>query len=132
VGAAAARAQLGDPDTVPYEQLADQLGFVLVYPLGMDDSDPEGKDCGTGWNVVGGHGPHACDLETASSASCCYSSCQRLGVCSDDGIGASCGWSTCHDDVLFISMLLETLKASLPIAPAQISLTGASNGGMLL
>jgi poly(3-hydroxybutyrate) depolymerase len=70
-------------------------------------------------------------LSKAKGASCCYTSCRRLGVCSADGAEASCGWATCHDDALFVAELLETLKAALPVDPARISITGASNGGML-
>ena len=47
-------------------------------------------------------------------------------------LDASCGWTTCHDDVLFVKTLLATLSDSLPVDREQVHLTGASNGGMLV
>ena len=127
-------AQLGDGPTQPYEALADILGFVVVFPLGMDDVDgPKGKDCGTGWNVAGAHAPSSCVLAKAKSASCCYTSCRQLGVCAGDGALGNCSWSTCHDDVLFVKTLLAQLRSSLPgvVSPSRAFATGDSNGGML-
>ena len=78
---AAASARMGDPETVPYERLADKLGFLLVYPLGLDDVAPGGQECGTGWNVLGGHEPTSCVANDSYTSQCCYASCRRLGRC---------------------------------------------------
>ena len=78
---AAASARVGDPETVPYERLADKLGFLLVYPLGLDDVAPGGQECGTGWNVLGGHEPTSCVANDSYTSQCCYASCRRLGRC---------------------------------------------------
>ena len=120
------------PLTAPFEQLADALGFILVYPLGLDDIVPGDitRNCGTGWNVMGGHEASSCLNYTA--VECCYSSCRKLGVCSGDGAASNCGWTTCHDDLLFVETILDTLLgSSLSINSDKIYNSGASNGAML-
>ena len=74
------------------------------------------------------HDPAACVLSKAKGASCCYTSCRRLGVCSADGAEASCGWATCHDDALFVAELLETLREELGRLQKVITLDGGGGG----
>jgi poly(3-hydroxybutyrate) depolymerase len=126
--------QLGDPDTSEYDLLAEKQGFmhIMGYPLGLGDGN-----CGVGWNVLD---QNASLKDTCTSTAwqtgqtCCYQSCKQLGKCAMDlDLGPGyCGWSTCHNDVLFVRPLLPKLKALFTVDTSKLFVTGASNGGMFM
>ena len=106
---------LGDDDTPHYDELAEQYpgGFVMVYPVGMGDGN-----CGVGWNVLDQN--RSLDETCTSTAwetggTCCYESCKRSKKCHSDGQPGYCGWSTCHDDVLFVKTLLTRLHQLISV-----------------
>jgi poly(3-hydroxybutyrate) depolymerase len=122
-----------DAQNMNWTGVADAEGFAAVLPQGIGNED--GGNCDTGWNV-GGTGSSACSELSWSPfgchCACCYASCKRRGLCTDDGQGSRCGWSTCLDDVQFTTQLLAQLADSFCIDLSRIYLTGASNGGMLV
>ena len=125
---------VSDPNTPRYDQLADENGFIMAYPLGMGDGN-----CGVGWNVLGQNASlkPTCSSEAWSTpdgcgCTCCYESCMKLGKCKKDNEPGYCGWSTCHDDVAFIKVLLATVISEYSVDTAAIFVTGASNGGMFV
>ena len=111
-----------------FDVIAQQQGFVVVYPKGLGDFGGGIKESYIAWNVgLSDRG------STLANASCfadtqgtCYDSCKAAGECS------RCGWSTCHDDVAFIDQLIDAVKAQHNTDPRRVYLTGASNGGMMV
>ncbi len=105
-----------------------ETGWIMVAPQGMGDGN-----CGTGWNTgfPRGWDKNTCNSE-ANSWSCCYESCRQIGgVCTGDGAGANCGWTTCHSDTAFTASMLTKIGNELCIDLNAVFGTGASNGGMM-
>lgn len=127
---------LGDPATTRYDELAKEMGFIMAYPLGLDDYAD--NDCEVGWNTRGGAHQRGSLAGTCApkagqtGQTCCYKSCRTLGLCQSDDAAGFCGWSTCHDDIAFLSSLLSELQSTYSVDPKRVYATGASNGGMLL
>jgi len=115
-------------DAMQFDRLAVQNGFAVVYPKGLGDFGGTIRDDYIAWNVgLYDHGMAranaTCYRGTTEGA--CYDSCIAAGTCSQ------CGWSTCHDDVAFISALVDALHMH-GTDPRRTYLTGASNGGMMV
>jgi len=111
-----------------FDALGNKYGFVVAYPKGLGDYGGSVKDSYIAWNVgLFDHGVErantSCYDDTQGT---CYDSCRKADECS------RCGWSTCQDDVAFISLLIDTLAARHGTNPRRVYLTGASNGGMMV
>jgi hypothetical protein len=103
-------------------------GWIMVSAQGMGDGN-----CGTGWNTgfERGWDSSTCTSQ-ANSGSCCYGSCLQIGgLCSGDGAGANCGWTTCHNDTAFTASMLTKIGNEMCIDLNEVFVTGVSNGGML-
>lgn len=70
------------------------LGFVSIYPQGLDDALPGGADLGTGWNVGTAGDNQTCIGDEVMAD--CYESCWEQNKC------GRCNWSGCYDERLFI------------------------------
>eukprot|EP00928_Gymnodinium_smaydae_P044305 TRINITY_DN29562_c0_g1_i1.p1 TRINITY_DN29562_c0_g1~~TRINITY_DN29562_c0_g1_i1.p1 ORF type:complete len:397 (-),score=41.78 TRINITY_DN29562_c0_g1_i1:83-1273(-) len=108
-----------------YDQVGSLLSYVTVYPQGIDDAVPGGKDMGTGWNVGTAGDEQTCIPSIVGIFADCYASCRLRGRCGD------CNWSGCYDEILFIRTLIEKVADVLCIDMTRLYLTGESNGGML-
>lgn len=131
---------------------AEANGFLMVLPTGLNDhlnktvtaygpmveqgvpSDNGSKDLGTGWNVGTAGDEKTCitkedkkgNLILARRTSySCYASCVKLKQC------GRCNWSTCHDDVGFVTALLAKLAQEYCLDMSRVYVGGDSNGGML-
>jgi polyhydroxybutyrate depolymerase len=117
-----------------FDKLGEKEGFIGVYLEGMSDcaAGDEGKDCQgkQSWNG-GGTVASKNTLLTCSpekvSVKACYSSCvAKKGSCH------ACDWTTCYDDVGFISKLLQDLRSSHCVDTSRTYAYGCSNGGIFL
>ncbi|CAJ1401104.1 unnamed protein product [Effrenium voratum] len=99
------------------------LGFVSVYPQGLDDAVPGGGDLGTGWNVGTAGDDQTCVADEVTPD--CYASCWEQGKC------GQCNWSGCYDERLFIYSVIQAINSVLCIDQSRIYVTGESNGGMM-
>jgi len=113
-------------------ELAEQEGFMVVYPDGMDDTKTPGE--WGSWNAAGSSaspGPlgATCNATIAQHyAGPCYYSCLgRKQGCTAGG----CDWTTCTDDVAFLEGLLQLLEDKLCVDRRRIYASGKSNGGMM-
>ncbi|CAJ1404112.1 unnamed protein product [Effrenium voratum] len=99
------------------------LGFVSVFPQGLDDAIPGGADLGTGWNVGTAGDDQTCVTDQVTAG--CYASCWLQNRC------GQCNWSGCYDERIFVSAVIDTVSSALCIDQTRIYVTGESNGGML-
>mmetsp|Transcript_51135 Transcript_51135/g.95803 ORF Transcript_51135/g.95803 Transcript_51135/m.95803 type:complete len:403 (-) Transcript_51135:208-1416(-) len=106
-----------------YGSLGKALGYVTVFPQGLDDAVPGGGDLGTGWNVGTGGDDQTCVTDEVTAD--CYASCFAQGEC------GSCNWSGCYDERLFVYSIIEAVSSVLCIDHTRVYLMGESNGGML-
>ena len=114
--------------------VAQAKGFVAVFPDGMDDNptplDEVGFTSWRSWNAAGsGSSPGPLGpICTGGDTQFCYDSCKnRKRSCDAQG----CDWTTCVDDVGFVSAILDTLEQNLCIDLNRVFATGFSNGGLL-
>eukprot|EP00035_Acanthoeca_spectabilis_P016488 m.337912 g.337912 ORF g.337912 m.337912 type:complete len:339 (-) comp16533_c3_seq44:482-1498(-) len=109
-----------------WDEYAARDGYVMVYPTGMDDADPNEPGGNTGWNVGTNGDTSTCvDPMPDPTYSVCHTSCVTLKQC------GRCSWSTCRDDVKFIGELLDHVAATACIDLDAVHISGASNGGMM-
>lgn len=124
----------GQGDTWPgnnamqFDALSAKHGFSVAYPEGLGDFGGSIREEYIAWNVglVDRGVAMANTTCYADTQGTCYDSCLSSGDCS------ACGWSTCHDDVAFISMLIDTAGNNHGTDLRRVYLTGASNGGMMV
>jgi len=116
---------MGEARSYQYDSVADDEGFVMLYPQGL----AEDGGCGTGWNT-GMQGDKSTCTSAATRGSCCYASCRSLGVCTSQD--SKCAWASCYDDALFIEQLIDHIGDSACIDLDAIVISGESNGGMLM
>lgn len=115
-------------------QIANESGFIHVYPDGMGDNPSSTLDDEwRSWNAVGSTlspgpvGP-TCNGDHSGDG-LCYSSCaRRPGGCDAQG----CDWTSCADDLGFVETLLDHLEETLCIDRNRVYATGFSNGAMLV
>lgn len=107
---------------------ADQNGYIVVYPQGSHFSveEPNGSTYRvTSWNDLAANldpkpeGPHCVDdaAEYPCPAEC--------GTCN------RCAWTSCYDDVGFISKVIDEVQLEFTTDPRRYYLLGVSNGGMM-
>ena len=113
--------------------IANESGFIHVYPDGMDDNPTPDGTGWRSWNAGGSSlspGPAGpiCDGDHSGDG-LCYSSCaRRAGGCDAPG----CDWTSCVDDLGFVEMLLDHLEETLCVDRNRVYATGFSNGAMLV
>lgn len=106
-----------------WQAVAEENGFLIAWPDGKKDND---LNAGS-WNVSTSDGPLGppCDLDRSRWIELvCYDSCP---LC--DSLH-SCDFSTCHDDIGFIGLLIRTLSDQYCVDMDHVHMTGLSNGGM--
>mmetsp|Transcript_146575 Transcript_146575/g.207886 ORF Transcript_146575/g.207886 Transcript_146575/m.207886 type:complete len:395 (-) Transcript_146575:177-1361(-) len=106
-----------------YGTFGKSLGFVTVFPQGLDDAVPGGGDLGTGWNVGTAGDDQTCVTDEVTAD--CYASCWEQSKC------GNCNWSGCYDERLFIYSVIQLISSVLCIDESRVYVTGESNGGML-
>jgi len=115
-----------------FRRYATRHKTIMVYPIGMDDCHT--KDCQggsyTSWNGVGttdsSESRRAC-VPSKQPYDFCYDSCRiKYGRCNP------CSWTTCYNDVDFISTLLGHMKSNYCIDLTRVFALGCSNGGMFV
>lgn len=108
-----------------YHEIGEREGFISVYPRGYGDFGGTDDDANIAWNV----GLNDIDIEAANDT--CFEG--TKGYCYDScGQDCSrCMWSTCVDDVSFVTKLITDLTETYNIETKAIFVTGASNGGMM-
>lgn len=63
----------------------------------------------------------------------CYESCKAKGYCTPNSVGAErCRWSHCEDDVAFVLVMIERIKARAAVDASRVYATGHSNGGVFV
>jgi poly(3-hydroxybutyrate) depolymerase len=97
--------------------------WIVAYLQGMADFDRAGV-YNSGWNCGTAPDNSPC-IENATN-NYCHQSCAALNEC------GRCTWSTCYDDVAFVSTLLGYLAAEFVIDEERIFAYGESNGGMFV
>ena len=94
-------------------------GWLVAYPLGLAEDQDTGWNCGTG-------GDNSTCVEGTTNSHC-HASCRKLKTC------GRCNWSTCYDDVHFISELLASLTKTYPaLDKTRTFAVGQSNGAMFI
>lgn len=107
---------------------ADKHGYIVVYPQGTHFAveGPQGSSYRvTSWNDLASNqppkpvGPH-CTAESDH-----YPCPPECGECN------RCAWTSCYDDVGFISKMLDAVQAEFATDTQRYYLLGVSNGGMM-
>ncbi len=111
--------------------VGEEKGFIAVLPDGMGDNpNPTTMSSWRSWNAAGSSsspGPLG-PICTGGETTYCYDSCRkRTRGCDAQG----CDWTTCVDDLGFITALLDTLEQHLCVDLNRVFATGFSNGGLL-
>jgi len=127
----------GDAKTIAenddLDVMANREGWISIHVTGMSDVPSSwigewGAEFTWGsWNgsgTVSSPGPAGAICSEDAPETPCYESC---GDCKDH-----CWWTTCTDDVSFVSHLLDHLESSLCIDTDRIVASGFSNGGVFL
>lgn len=109
--------------------VGEEKGFIAVLPDGMDDNPSPTSSSWRSWNAAGSSsspGPLG-PICTVGEKTYCYDSCRnRTRGCDVQG----CDWTTCVDDLGFVTALLDTLEQHLCIDLNRVFATGFSNGGL--
>lgn len=115
----------GDESYLGLSTTADAHGFFAVYPQGFGDynNNRHSNQWGS-WNAVGTTGAKGTEC-TSSTYGYCYNSCKSGGGCN------KCSWTTCLDDVKFVTAIIDTMESDYCIDLERIHATGYSNGGQM-
>ena len=112
-----------------WKKIAERENLILIWPDGMDDGGDENWSPGS-WNVSSTFGPKGpiCDLNRDNwlPYNVCYESCP---LCDET---YSCDWTTCADDLSFLSKVTEMVENQWCVDLENKHISGISNGGMLL
>mmetsp|Transcript_15401 Transcript_15401/g.30286 ORF Transcript_15401/g.30286 Transcript_15401/m.30286 type:complete len:338 (-) Transcript_15401:81-1094(-) len=114
-------------NSTSFDALGQREGFITVYPKGLGDFNGTIQDSYIAWNtgLYDGGLQKADDTCFADTVGTCYDSCKAQQLCSN------CGWSTCHDDVLFLSLLIDHVIKQFQGDADRVYILGCSNGGMM-
>ena len=109
-------------------QYAEEYGYVMVYPQGTwfmssaDDGDP--------WEVTSWN--HISDgFDVGPDGPICTTDRDRVPCPPECGNCGQCGWTSCHDDLGFLRILVAKLLDSWSVDPARLHVSGFSNGAMM-
>lgn len=109
-----------------YKELGVLENFVTAFPQGINDHRPGAKDEGTGWNVGTAGDNSTCVPELVGEQASCYESCFLRNKC------GPCNWSGCHDDAVFVEVVLKFIADRLCIDLSRVYISGQSNGAMFV
>lgn len=107
---------------------ADGHSYIVVYPQGSHFSVADGQNRPfliTSWNDLAANQPPTTAGPHCTADSDRYPCPPECGECT------RCGWTTCYDDVGFLSKMLDALETEFPIDKQRLYLLGVSNGGMM-
>jgi polyhydroxybutyrate depolymerase len=107
---------------------ADEHGYIAVYPQGSHffaDVGQGGAPLITSWNDLAANQAQTAAGPHCTTDSIHYPCPPECGECT------RCGWTTCYDDVGFLTKLLDATLAEFPIDAERVYLLGVSNGAMM-
>ena len=107
---------------------ADQLGFILVAPVGLGSGEPDNSF--NSWTFSGS--ASGLDGDGIEGAICDVNNTPDYRYASCDGVAEnSCSWTQCQqDDVAFTAALLEHVGNRMCVDTDNVFASGGSNGGM--
>jgi len=112
----------GQREYSKWDVLAEEEGFIAVFPEGVPDSPSELRS----WNINDETGPFGdvCDRDRATWGEYeCHFSCENCDPAKTCKEGM-----TCYLDYRFVEFLVNTLVLELKVDPSKIHVTGLSNG----
>ena len=107
---------------------ADKHGYIVVYPQGSHFSTdlPNGSAYRvTSWNDL------AANMPPTPEGPHCIADADQYPCPPECGSCNRCAWTSCNDDVGFISRLLDDVEAEFATDPERYYMLGVSNGGMM-
>jgi polyhydroxybutyrate depolymerase len=107
-----------------FSQLADEHGFVAVYPQAT--SFEVAGYLITSWNDL------ACNASPGPEGPICTADARDYPTPPECGEPRECDWCSCHDDIGLVSALLDELENSLCIDLDRVFAHGMSNGAMFV
>ncbi len=113
-------------------EIADREGFVLVFPQSTSFEAPMGRPAQsrsatiTSWNDL------ACSASPGPDGPTCREDASPYPCPPECGTCGPCNWCSCHDDVGYISALIDHLSAGLCLDVDRVFASGYSNGGMFV
>jgi len=113
-------------------ELADREGIVLVFPQSTSFEAPLGRRPAgrpaaiTSWNDLACSAPLRPENPACREGASPYPCPPECGAC------GPCNWCSCHDDVGYISALIDHLEANLCLDVDRVYASGYSNGGMFV
>ena len=102
----------------------DEHGYITVFPQGT------GFRAGDAWVTSWNDG--ACNASPGPAGPICTDGADDYPTPPECGSPRECDWCSCHDDVQFISELLDELEEKYCIDRNRVFATGISNGGMFV
>jgi len=109
-------------------QYAEEYGYVMVYPQGtwfMSSSDDDEPWEVTSWN-------HISDgFDAGPDGPICTTDRDKVPCPPECGNCGQCGWTSCHDDLGFLRVLITRLIDTLSVDAARLHISGFSNGAMM-
>lgn len=109
-------------------QYAEEYGYVMVYPQGtwfkasMDGAEPWEV---TSWNHISG------GLDEGPAGPLCTPDADKVPCPPECGDCGQCGWTSCHDDLGFLEMLVEVVGIEYAVDVNRFYVSGFSNGAMM-
>lgn len=115
----------GEEEYTGLSRHADEHGYAVVYPQGTGFMGDDGQLI-TSWNDLAG------SASSGPQGPVCSATADFYPYPPECGEPRPCVWATCHDDLGFISQLLDRLERDLCIDLDRVYATGMSNGGMFV
>ena len=103
---------------------AKKYGFAVIYPQGTWFRT-ETQSIVTSWNDLGGNQDEGPEGPLCSATAPKYPCPPECGDC------GRCGWASCHDDLGFLTRLIDVSKKTHGFAHSAIFISGFSNGSMM-
>jgi polyhydroxybutyrate depolymerase len=107
---------------------AAEHGYIAVYPQGshfLVESEAGQSQRITSWNDL------AANLATSGERPHCTTERDPYPCPPECGNCSRCGWTSCYDDLGFLSVMLDALAAEFNTDTRRYYLLGVSNGGMM-
>jgi polyhydroxybutyrate depolymerase len=117
-------AELFENEYTSFSRHADEKGYVVAYPQAT--SFEVGGMTITSWNDL------ACNASPGSQGSTCSDGAFDYPTPPECGEPRECDWCSCHDDVGFVSALLDELERTVCVDLDRVFATGMSNGAMFV
>jgi polyhydroxybutyrate depolymerase len=107
-----------------FSRHADEYGYVVAYPQGTGF-----EFAGTGitsWNDL------ACNASPGPEGPTCTEVADDYPTPPECGEPRECDWCSCHDDIGFITALLDEIESTVCVDRDRVFATGMSNGAMFV